>query len=171
MQQQLSIPPTIMVQRFCSIEAETLSSQAQTTFMPPGHFEKVIVQRGTIIMFAAGEVGAWVPIVPVGPAMGMPVIGIPGIAIPARSITFAVAILISFGVGSCSCHPPPSGEPAHCGNLSAGFQVREYEFQRDEDGHPDQLGNITRPCEDCSSKTEGPGKNALFRGDGSPGQE
>jgi hypothetical protein len=39
MQQQLSIPPAIIVQRFCSMAAETLSSHAHVTFMPPWHFE------------------------------------------------------------------------------------------------------------------------------------
>jgi hypothetical protein len=57
-QPQLSMPPAIIVQRFCSMAAETLSSQAHMTFMPPGHFENVMVQRGTIIMFIPGELGA-----------------------------------------------------------------------------------------------------------------
>jgi hypothetical protein len=96
MQQQLSIPPAIIVQRFCSMAAETLSSQQQTIFMPPGHLEKVMLQRGTIIMFMPVVVGAWALIMPVAPAMG-----IPGIARPERSIIFAVAILVS----SSSGHP------------------------------------------------------------------
>jgi hypothetical protein len=100
-QQQLSIPPAIMVQRFCSMAAETLSSQAQSTFMPPGHFEKVMVQRGTIIMFMPGAAGVWVPIIPVGPVIGIPVIGIPGIPVVARSIILGAAILVSFVVESC----------------------------------------------------------------------
>jgi hypothetical protein len=102
MQQQLSMPPAIIVQRFCSMAAETLSSQEHMTFMPPGHFENVIVQRGTIIMFMPGVVGAWVPIMPAVPGMDIPGIGIPGIAVVERSITLLVAISISSIVGpSC----------------------------------------------------------------------
>ena len=41
--------------------AETLSSHAQVTVMPLGHFAKVILQRGTIIMFMPEEVGAGRP--------------------------------------------------------------------------------------------------------------
>jgi hypothetical protein len=99
MQQQLSMPPAIMVQRFCSMAAETLSSQEQVTFMPPGHFVKVMVQRGTIIMFMPGVVAACGPIIPVAPDIGIPDIGIPGMAMPERSIIFAVAILVSFFAG------------------------------------------------------------------------
>jgi hypothetical protein len=58
MQQQESMPPAIMVQRFCSMAVETLSSHAQVTVMPPGQFANVIVQRGTIIVFMPEEVGA-----------------------------------------------------------------------------------------------------------------
>lgn len=108
MQQQLSMPPAIIVQRFCSMAAETLSSQAQVTFIPPGHFEKVKVQRGTIIMFMPGEAGACEPIIPVDPDIGMP-----GIAIPERSISFAEAILILLHRGTVDvCGATPSSEPA-----------------------------------------------------------
>jgi hypothetical protein len=108
-QQHESIPPAIIVQRFCSMAAETLSSQPQVTVMPPGHFAKVMVQRGTIIMFMPGEAGAWVPIIPVGPGIGIPVIDIPDIGIPDRSIILVVAMLVSFIEGSSCCDPPPSG--------------------------------------------------------------
>jgi hypothetical protein len=89
-QQQLSIPPAIIVQRFCSMAAETLSSHAQVIFMPPVHFAKAIVHRGTIIMFMPGAVAGWAPIVPVEPVIGMLVIGIPD-----RSIILVVAIVVS----------------------------------------------------------------------------
>ena len=91
MQQQLHRPPAIMVQRFWSMPAETLSSQAQTIFMPPLHFSKVIVQRGTIIMFVPAGAVAGVPIIPPAPAMVTP-----GMPIPGRSIIIAVVILSSF---------------------------------------------------------------------------
>jgi hypothetical protein len=112
MQQQLSMPPAVIMQRFCSMPAETASSQVHVTFMPPGHFVKLIVHRGTIIMFMPGAVVVWVPIIPEVPDIGIPGIGIPGMAAPERSIIFAVAILISSFVGSSCGDSPPSGETA-----------------------------------------------------------
>jgi hypothetical protein len=102
-QQQESIPPAIIVQRFCNMAAATLSSQAHVTLMPPAHFAKDIVQRGTIIMFMPGAVGAWAPIVPVDPD-----IGIPDIGIPERSISFVVAIFVSSVMRASCCHTPSS---------------------------------------------------------------
>jgi hypothetical protein len=93
MQQQLHSPPVIMVHRFCSMPAETLSSQAQTILMPPLHFSNVMVQRGTIIMFAPAGVVAGVPIIPPAPAMVTP-----GMPIAGRSIIIAVDISAPLGV-------------------------------------------------------------------------
>jgi hypothetical protein len=76
--QQLHIPPAIMVHRFWSMPAETLSSQTQVTFIPPVHFSKVILQRGTIIMFEAAGVAA----------------AGPGIPMPVMPITFRSAITV-----------------------------------------------------------------------------
>jgi hypothetical protein len=98
-QQQLNIPPAIIVQRFCNMAAETLSSQEQVTFIPPEHLAKVMVHRGTIIMFIPGAVGAWPGIVPVDAGIGIPAIGI-----PVRSIIFVVAILVSSIMRSSCCH-------------------------------------------------------------------
>ncbi len=78
--------------------AETLSSQAQTTFMPPVHFLNVIVQRGTITTFIPPAEVPGVPIIALGFDMG-----IPGTLIPARSITIADVIPISFGCELFSC--------------------------------------------------------------------
>ncbi len=104
MAQQLQSPPAIMVQRFWSIAAETLSSQAQTIFIPPLHFSKVIVQRGTIIMFVPAGAVAVVPITPVGPVMLTP-----AIPTPARSITIAVVIQGSPYFGSqCRARSSPA---------------------------------------------------------------
>jgi hypothetical protein len=97
MQQQLHRPPGIIVQRFWSMVAETLSSQAQTIFIPPAHFLKVIVQRGTISTFMPAAAVAGAPIRPVGFDIGMP-----GIPIPERSIMIAEVILVSFGAYSSS---------------------------------------------------------------------
>jgi hypothetical protein len=80
--QKLHIPPGIIEQRFCSMTAETLSSQTQTTFMPPLHFSNDILQRGIIIMPpAAGAAGA-------APAIPIPM---PCIPIKFRS---AISVLI-----------------------------------------------------------------------------
>jgi hypothetical protein len=101
MQQQLHRPPGIIVQRFWSIVAETLSSQAQTIFIPPAHFLKVIVQRGTIRTFMPVAVVAGAPMSPVGLGMGMA-----GIPIPERSIMIAEVILVSFGDSASSQKTP-----------------------------------------------------------------
>jgi hypothetical protein len=83
--QQLHIPPAVIVQRFWSMPAVTLSSQTQVTFIPPAHFSKVILQRGTISMFIAVGAEAGAPIIPAGVGIPMPAIPIPG-----RSVTMAV---------------------------------------------------------------------------------
>jgi hypothetical protein len=56
MAQQLTMPPAIMLHRFCIMLAAVGSSQVQVTFMPPVHFSNFILHRGTIIMF--GIIGA-----------------------------------------------------------------------------------------------------------------
>jgi hypothetical protein len=71
--------------------AETLSSQTQTIFIPPVHFLKVMVQRGTINTFMPAAVAAGAPMSAFGFDMG-----IPGIVIPERSIMIAEVILVSF---------------------------------------------------------------------------
>jgi len=85
--QQEHIPPAVIVHRFCSIPAETLSSQMHVTFIPPAHFSKVILQRGTIIMFMPAGIVPGEPIIP-----GEPGILMPGMPIPARSVIIAVMI-------------------------------------------------------------------------------
>jgi hypothetical protein len=91
MQQQLHSPPGIMLQRFCSMLAETLSSHEQTTFIPPAHFLNVIVQRGTITTFIPFGVVVGAPITPLGFDTG--ILDIPK---PARSIMIADVMPISF---------------------------------------------------------------------------
>jgi hypothetical protein len=91
MQQQLQSPPAIIVHRFCSMPAETLSSQAHTIFIPPLHFSKLILHRGTIIMFMAPAAVPAGPIIPVALGPGMP-----GMPIPVRSIMIADVIRGSF---------------------------------------------------------------------------
>jgi hypothetical protein len=86
MQQQLHIPPAVIEQRFCSMVADILSSHLQIIFMPPVHFSMVILHRGTIIHCGAVGIAAAVPIPPAWP------VPMPGIPIPARSITIALVI-------------------------------------------------------------------------------
>ena len=85
MAQKLTMPPAIMLHRFCIMLAAVGSSQVQVTFMPPLLFSNFILQRGTIIM--AGIIGAVPPpgIIPVPVPM-------PGIPIPVRSIMIVLAI-------------------------------------------------------------------------------
>jgi hypothetical protein len=101
--QQEHIPPTVMVQRFCSMPAETLSSQVQVIFIPPAHFSKVIVQRGTIIMFMPAGAAAG-PIIPPAPGMPMPM---PGMPIPVRSVIIAVIVVRSSRVPRSPGGPTP----------------------------------------------------------------
>jgi hypothetical protein len=91
MQQQLHSPPGIMLQRFWSIVAETLSSHEQVIFIPPAHFLNVIVQRGTITTFIPFGVVAGAPNMPLGFDTG--ILDIPR---PARSIMIADVMPISF---------------------------------------------------------------------------
>src|SRR5438067_2373622 len=76
--EQLTMPPAIMVQRFCIMVQAALSSQTQVIFMPPVHFSIFIVQRGIISHCA-----------PVGMLMGM-LPGAPMAGIAVRSIIMFV---------------------------------------------------------------------------------
>jgi hypothetical protein len=86
--QQLHMPPAVMVQRFCSVPADTLSSHTHMIFMPPGHFSKVILHRGTIIMFMFVGAVAGAPIIPAGA-----VIPIAGMLSLLRSVIIVVIAL------------------------------------------------------------------------------
>jgi hypothetical protein len=101
--QQLIMPPCIIMHRLLSISADVLSSQVQTTFIPPLTFSIFIVQRGVIIP----------PLMPIGipviegidPIPGiMPIDPVPGIPIPViRSLVIMLLIANSFMViGSLS---------------------------------------------------------------------
>jgi hypothetical protein len=73
--QHETIPPAIMLQRFCIIIAAVLSSHMQVSFIPPGHFSIFIVHCGIIML---GMLPASEFIIPMRPIiMGMPIIGIP----------------------------------------------------------------------------------------------
>jgi hypothetical protein len=104
--QQEHIPPAFMAQRFWSIPAATLSSQVQVIFIPPAHFSKAMVQRGTIIMFVPMPAGAAAggPIITGAPAMPMP-----AMPMPARSVIMPVISMFSPGVAAPDdgTRPPP----------------------------------------------------------------
>ena len=85
MQQQVSMPPAIIVQRFCSIDAETVSSQEHVTFMPPAHFANVMVQRGTIIMF-----------MPAGSDVPIPWLVMPGLVMPVMLPRSIIIVVMAF---------------------------------------------------------------------------
>jgi hypothetical protein len=78
MQQQLHIPPAIIVHRFWSMPRDVSSSHMQLIFMPPAHFSNFIVQRGTIIMFMPMGIPPVAGIVPADmrpiPMSDMPII-------------------------------------------------------------------------------------------------
>jgi hypothetical protein len=84
MVQQLHIPPAIIVQRFCNIVADIASSHLHVIFIPPVHFSILILHRGTIIQCGADGMPGVVPVA---------VCPMPGIPIPARSITTALVIV------------------------------------------------------------------------------
>jgi hypothetical protein len=110
--QQEHIPPAVMVQRFWSIPAATLSSQVQVIFIPPAHFSKVMVQRGTMVMFMPMPAGAadGAPIIPAAPAMPMFAMPIPG-----RSVIMPVikkSLRMSRPGRRSLCTPSGSGTPA-----------------------------------------------------------
>jgi hypothetical protein len=86
MQQQLHMPPGIVAQRFCSMPADTLSSQVHVIFMPPEHFSIFIVHRGTITMFVTPGVMAGLPRAPAADAPR------PAMPIPLRSIIIALVM-------------------------------------------------------------------------------
>ena len=86
--QQVHMPPAIMVQRFCIMVHDILSSHVQVIFMPPSHFSIFMVQRGIIIMFIPGGIVVGAPIVP----MPMPM---PAVPIPMRSIIMLVMLVMT----------------------------------------------------------------------------
>jgi hypothetical protein len=103
----LHMPPAIMVQRFCIIEALIASSKVQVTFMPPSHFSIFMVQRGTIIMFM--PVGM-VPVEPIAP-VPIPAADIPGI--PIRSTIIPLIMVIpSENLGNLPRTSPGQISPA-----------------------------------------------------------
>ena len=69
--QHETIPPAIMLHRFCIIMAAVLSSQVQVIFIPPAHFSILIEQRGIIIPGMFDDSGI---IIGIRPIMGMPII-------------------------------------------------------------------------------------------------
>jgi hypothetical protein len=93
--QQVHMPPDIMVQRFCIMVHDILSSHVQVIFIPPSHFSIVMVQRGIIIMFIPGGIVVGAPIVP------MPM---PAVPIPMRSIIMLVMLVMTSVLSRCDPH-------------------------------------------------------------------
>jgi hypothetical protein len=89
--QQLTMPPAIMVQRFCIMVQAALSSHVHMIFSPSVHVSIFIVQRGIMSHCA-----------PVGVLMGvvMPAEAIAGMFIPVRSIIMLVITRLLLNVNS-----------------------------------------------------------------------
>jgi hypothetical protein len=85
MQQQLTIPPAIILHRFCIMAHAAGSVQVQVIFIPPAHFSIFIVQRGTITRFGPMPVGMGIP---------MPVLGVVVLAVDIGFI-IAVTMIVS----------------------------------------------------------------------------
>lgn len=102
MQQQVHMPPAIISHMFCSVAAETSSSQMQVIFMPPAHFSIFIVQRTTMLMLPIG--------MPDIPDIIPGIMGIPGIMPVMAPIGIAVGFIIMVEficlAPSCGSLPP-----------------------------------------------------------------
>ena len=93
MQQQLHMPPAIIVQRFCTMLHEVLSSQEQVIFMPSLHFSTLRVQRGTIGM--------------VMPGMPPGIVVMPGFIMPGMPDIVGLIIAFIMSASPVECAPTP----------------------------------------------------------------
>jgi hypothetical protein len=103
--QQVHMPPAIMVQRFCIMVHDTLSSHVQVIFMPPSHFSILMVQRGIIMVPMPAGIMPVMPVIPLVPIMPpcMPVM-----PVIAPRFIIMLTIAVSPVVISDSNAPPPS---------------------------------------------------------------
>jgi hypothetical protein len=83
MQQQLTIPPAIILHIFCIMAQAEGSVQTQVIFIPPAHFSTFIMQRGTMTVF--------MPDIPAGIVMPMP-IPEAGVEVEGEVIGFIIAV-------------------------------------------------------------------------------
>ena len=133
--QQVHMPPAIMVQRFCTMVHDILSSHVQVIVMPPSHFSIFMVQRGTIMVPMPAGIVPVMPVVPVVPIMppSMPVMHV----IAPRFIIM-LTIAVSPVVLSDSNAPPPSAgasmsiikvTPSPCkGYSTKNFEYHHYRY-------------------------------------------
>ena len=87
MQQQLTIPPAIILHMFCIMAQAEGSEQVHVIFIPPAHFSIFIMQRGTMTVF--------IPLMPVGIAIPMPV-GELAVGVVAIGLIVAVTIVFPY---------------------------------------------------------------------------
>jgi hypothetical protein len=92
MQQQLTIPPAIILHMFCIMAQAEGSEQVQVIFMPPWHFSTFIVQRGTITVF--------IPDMPAGIPIPIPV---PDAAVEDEVIGFIIAVTMIVSCAWVKC--------------------------------------------------------------------
>ncbi len=84
MQQQLHMPPAIILHRLCSMAQDISSSHLQVIFMPPAHFSIFMVQRGTMAMPAGAP----------GMAPGIPIVGIELPIVPSVPLSIIIMVIV-----------------------------------------------------------------------------
>ena len=99
--QQPHRPPLFIIIICCSIMAAVLSSHTQVIFIPPGHFSRVIVQRGSIMPGIAGDIImpgvidgimlVWPGVIPICIIRSLVIIGVIGRSCQFRSASGGVA--------------------------------------------------------------------------------
>ncbi|HEX4130935.1 MAG TPA: hypothetical protein VHZ24_12910 [Pirellulales bacterium] len=130
MQQQLHIPPSSILHKFCKAPQATSSSHEQVIFIPPAHFSILIVARGNIDMLLIAGIGI-VDAIAAGLPMG---------AVMARSI-----IIIALDI----LHTPLVGE------WSAGvrYEATPLEFNKADSRPLEQRRAAGSSSEHASTET------------------
>jgi hypothetical protein len=131
--QHETIPPAIMLHRFCTIMAAVLSLQVQVIFMPPAHFSIFIMQRGIIMpgMFMPDMLEDSGIIIGIIPIMGMPIIPPPIPMLDIRSLVIVVFILSSTVLPAIRAGFLFSASPpAPCKQLSTGHNIAQCRGSR-----------------------------------------
>jgi hypothetical protein len=137
--QQLHMPPAIIVQRFCTMVADILSSHVHVIFIPPLHFSSVSLQRGTIIHW--GMVG----VVGVPPMVPGVIELAPAIPMPARSIKIVLVIVVN-PLKRCRLRPRyhavDYGHGIDYKEAASDFKINYQRFLMYHD-HPDHVSQDT----------------------------
>jgi len=116
-QQQLTMPPSSILQRFCKAPQATSSSHMQYIFMPPAHFSMRIVQRGSIVMPLMPGIAAGIV-----PPMGIPIGD--GIVMPRSIIIIALDISHSLCFTGARRSPQPAADLRVHSESESGIETR-----------------------------------------------